>query len=75
MSLCRLLLIEENDKNNDGLITREEARGSKVEMFFDMVDGDHDGKITMDELKAIPGNGGPPSGGPGGPPSGGSPAR
>ena len=75
--------MKENDKNNDGVITKEEAKGSELEMFFDMVDSNHDGKIIMDELKAIPGNGGPPSGGPGGspptsgpggPPSSGPPA-
>ena len=63
-------ILKENDKNNDGVITKEEAKGSELDMFFDMVDGNHDGKITMDELKAIP-----PNGGPGGPPSGSPPTR
>jgi len=67
-------IMKENDKNNDGVITREEAKGSELDMFFDLVDGDHDGKITMDELKAIPGNGDPPRGAPAGPPSGNPPA-
>ena len=62
-------ILKDNDKNIDGVITKEEAAGSELEMFFDMVDGNHDGKITMDELKAIPANGGP-----GGPPAGGPPA-
>lgn len=67
-------ILKDNDKNSDGVITKEEAKGSELEMFFDLVDGNHDGTITMDELKAIPGNGAPPSGGPGGPPSGSPPA-
>lgn len=68
------VIMKANDKNNDGVITKEEAKGSELEMFFDMVDGNHDGKITMDELKAIPGNAGPPSGGASGPPSSGPPS-
>lgn len=64
-------MLKENDKNNDGAITKEEAKGSMLEMFFDNLDGNHDGKITMDELKAM--SAGPPGGGAGGPPPGGPP--
>lgn len=65
-------MMKENDKNNDGVITKEEAKGSMLEMFFDAMDGNRDGKITTDELKAMTA-GGPPGGGP--PPGGPPPAQ
>lgn len=69
-------IMKENDKNKDGVIAKEEVKGSMLEMVFDFMDGNHDGKLTMDELKAMSaggppgGAGGPPPGGAGGPPPG-----
>jgi Ca2+-binding EF-hand superfamily protein len=64
-------IMKECDKNNDGVVTREEAKGHELEMFFDLVDSNSDGKVTIEELKAIP----PPSGGPGSPPPPGGPPK
>lgn len=57
-------ILKENDKNGDGAITKEEAKGSMMEQFFDMMDSNKDGKITAAELQ----NMGAPGGGAGGPP-------
>lgn len=44
-------ILKENDKNNDGAITKEEAKGSMLEQFFDGIDSNKDGKITTAELQ------------------------
>jgi hypothetical protein len=44
------------DKNNDGGLSREEARAAKgfglYEKHFDAMDTNNDGKVTMDERRA-----------------------
>ena len=37
------------DKNSDGSISREEAKGSPRERDFDKLDKDNDGKLSRDE--------------------------
>lgn len=51
-------IMSQNDLNEDGVITREEAdeSGTPLAMFFDQIDSDMDGRITMEELE----NMGPP---------------
>lgn len=48
-------IMKENDKNNDGVITKEEAAASPLGGFFDMIDANHDGKITKEELQNMGG--------------------
>jgi len=52
-------IMADNDLNEDGVITREEAQeaGTPLAMFFDMLDSNGDGQITMEELR----NMGPPT--------------
>jgi hypothetical protein len=52
-------IMADNDLNDDGVITREEAQeaGTPLAMFFDMIDSNGDGRITMEELQ----NMGPPT--------------
>lgn len=40
------------DKNDDGKITKEEAKGSRLEGRFEKIDKDKDGAITKKELAA-----------------------
>jgi hypothetical protein len=40
------------DKNNDGFISREEAKGSPHEKDFDKLDKNHDGKLSREEHAA-----------------------
>jgi hypothetical protein len=42
------------DKNGDGKITRDELP-PRLRRFFDLLDADHDGALTKDELKAFVG--------------------
>jgi Ca2+-binding EF-hand superfamily protein len=42
---------EELDKNDDGAITRDEARGTWLEKTFSQVDANQDGYITKTEYK------------------------
>lgn len=51
-------ILEHMDANNDGEITKAEAKGPLVR-DFDRVDADGDGKLTMAELKNMKGPGGP----------------
>jgi outer membrane protein assembly factor BamB len=44
------------DKDNDGAITFEEAKGSWIESFFKSLDVNGDGKITADDLDAMKAN-------------------
>ena len=46
-------MMKENDTNNDGIVTREEAAKTPLKDFFDMVDANHDSKVTLAELKAM----------------------
>ena len=42
------------DTNNDGMISREEAKGHpRLEKFFDAIDVNKDGQLSRDELKAF----------------------
>ncbi len=43
-------IMENDDKNNDGKIAKDEA-GDRMKDRFDSIDGDGDGFITQDELK------------------------
>lgn len=41
------------DKNGDGTLSRDEwVAAGRREQTFDRVDTDHDGKVTLDEIKA-----------------------
>lgn len=45
--------LEQLDTNRDGVLTREEAAGSKRLMaHWDMIDTDKDGRLSPDELRA-----------------------
>lgn len=46
------------DKNNDGSISREEAKGSPHEKEFAALDKNHDGKLSREEHAASPGHAG-----------------
>lgn len=60
---CSRAILKENDKNNDGAISREAAKGSMPEHFFDGIDSNKDGKITTAELQNMkPPGGRPPAG-------------
>jgi outer membrane protein assembly factor BamB len=41
------------DKNGDGVITKDETRGTPLEPFFDNQDANGDGKLTRDEYEMI----------------------
>lgn len=41
------------DKNGDGIISKEETRGTQLEPFFDNQDANGDGKLTRDEYELI----------------------
>ena len=42
------------DKNNDGSISREEAKGTPHEKDFSMLDKNNDGKLSREEHAAAP---------------------
>ena len=42
------------DKNNDGFISREEAKGTPHEKDFSMLDKNNDGKLSREEHAAAP---------------------
>ena len=42
------------DKNNDGSISREEAKGTPYEKDFSKLDKDGDGKLSASEQQAAP---------------------
>jgi Ca2+-binding EF-hand superfamily protein len=45
--------LKKADRNGDGRITREEARGlPRLEKNFDRIDTNNDGALTQDELAA-----------------------
>jgi Ca2+-binding EF-hand superfamily protein len=48
-------LMSQNDRNGDGVITKEEANaaGTPLARVFDQIDTNGDGRITRDELRAI----------------------
>lgn len=45
------------DKNKDGSISREEAKGTRLEKDFSKLDKDGDGKLSSSEQAAAPGSG------------------
>jgi Ca2+-binding EF-hand superfamily protein len=51
------------DADGDGVISREEAKGHKLEAKFADLDRDGDGKLTREELKAMKGHRGKHGGG------------
>ena len=51
-------ILEDMDANNDGEISKAEAKGPLVRNF-DRVDVNGDGKLTVAELENIKGRGGP----------------
>ena len=51
-------ILEDMDANNDGEISKAEAKGPLVR-DFDRVDVNGDGKLTVAELENIKGRGGP----------------
>ncbi len=44
-------IMKDNDANMDGKITREEAAKTPLANFFDLLDTNKDGVITLQELK------------------------
>ncbi len=44
------------DKNNDGVITPEEAKGSWIESFFKSLDANGDGKLVAEDLELMKAN-------------------
>ncbi len=50
-------IMEENDLDKNGEITKAEAEKAATPLlgFFDMLDADKDGKITLAEVKAMMG--------------------
>jgi hypothetical protein len=40
------------DENQDGFLSREEARGTYLEKRFDALDADHDGRLSPSEVDA-----------------------
>jgi hypothetical protein len=66
------------DKNNDGSISREEAKGSPHEKDFSMLDKNNDGKLSKEEHAAAPQHAGSrpaPAAGGSPAPSGGAPSK
>jgi hypothetical protein len=49
---------ETADKDKDGSISREEAKGTQFETIFDTLDKNRDGKLSRDELTPGAGAGG-----------------
>jgi len=43
-------MAEKYDKDKDGVITKEEVKGTDMESFFRAMDYNHDGKITKEDL-------------------------
>jgi Ca2+-binding EF-hand superfamily protein len=49
------------DKDKDGSVSREEAKGTRIEKDFDKLDKNSDGKLSRDEM--TPGSGAGATGG------------
>ena len=47
-------MFKQMDKNNDGMVTREEAAGTPHEKDFAKLDKNNDGKLSRDEHAAAP---------------------
>src|ERR1700730_11591890 len=41
------------DKNNDGKLTKDEITDERLLPLFERADADHDGVVTVEELKAL----------------------
>jgi hypothetical protein len=50
-------MFESLDKNNDGYISRDEAKDTPYEQTFSELDKDSDGKLSPSEHAAAPGAG------------------